>query len=371
MAKRSDEAPTMDTNEVEEETRWSNIPEDLLLLITNFLPLVDRFHLALVSKRFLTVVRRSPRKNGLLLGLPCLFLVANGSKTCSLINPLHKEKYLLNITGLPSKVEVLSSKGGWLLMASQIDRTSIFFFNPLSKAKINLPNIDFRVSSAFSFTTPPTSPDCLVVAVIGIIDQAIVYICRRGDDKWREKIYDFEGVEFRMKYSYPVFHRGRFYCLGNNGTLGVFDPIDESWVVLEKPRPENLRTHRIHLLEHDGQLFRVWAAKMGDFVGIHKLDSVTSNWTAVDNTGGQFYVGGVASVSSNPGSKQGGRIYFRVLRDEDLVFHSCETSEMQPGGRNFCGTKEYPMSCWIEPQWVKPSPEELQWCKVQPKLLLE
>lgn len=37
-------------------------------------------------------------------------------------------------------------------------------------------------------------------------------------------------------YSNLVFFRGLFYYLGTEGKLGVFDPVEDKWTILAKPK---------------------------------------------------------------------------------------------------------------------------------------
>jgi len=49
-----------------------------------------------------------------------------------------------------------------------------------------------------------------------------------------EKIGEVEGESrFEMSFSSPVLYRGSYYCLGIDGSVGIFDLIDDEceWTV--------------------------------------------------------------------------------------------------------------------------------------------
>lgn len=49
------------------------------------------------------------------------------------------------------------------------------------------------------------------------------------------KYFQGQRSEFAMLYCKPVLHKGLWYCIGERGRLGVFDPMKSEWSVLEEP----------------------------------------------------------------------------------------------------------------------------------------
>ncbi|KAK8564876.1 hypothetical protein V6N12_058456 [Hibiscus sabdariffa] len=106
------------------------------------------------------------------------------------------------------------------------------------------------------FTSPPTSPDCMV---FGIDDDypigCLISTLRRGEFCWRHVRYQEYTAKFYSPQSNPVFHNGAFYCSDIDGKLGVYDTTTREvggWNILDKLRfPCNglfysLASHKFH-----------------------------------------------------------------------------------------------------------------------------
>ncbi|KAF7152239.1 hypothetical protein RHSIM_Rhsim01G0008700 [Rhododendron simsii] len=103
----------------------------------------------------------------------------------------------------------------------------------------------------------------------------------------------------------PVFHHGEFYCLGQHGNLGVFNPDENYWRVLDKPhrQPEPcdpfLSHKRNFLVECNGELLLVSMSFIGRSISVSKLDSVEMMSHKVDSLGDQMlYVSNASSLSA-------------------------------------------------------------------------
>ncbi|KAH7866640.1 hypothetical protein Vadar_023092 [Vaccinium darrowii] len=81
----------------------------------------------------------------------------------NLFHPLYKDTYRMDIPEL-SGAFLRYSKNGWLLMSR--GRHSVFFFNPFTKAKIDLPDLPHNFNfTTISFSSAPTSSNCMVFVV--------------------------------------------------------------------------------------------------------------------------------------------------------------------------------------------------------------
>eukprot|EP00268_Persea_americana_P002021 TRINITY_DN10601_c0_g1_i1.p1 TRINITY_DN10601_c0_g1~~TRINITY_DN10601_c0_g1_i1.p1 ORF type:complete len:328 (-),score=28.15 TRINITY_DN10601_c0_g1_i1:143-1126(-) len=188
---------------------------------------------------------------------PCLIFHEEMNGPYKLFDPLSKRVYAANIRELHGATFHFS-KGGWLLVS--FENGSIFFFNPFTKERINLPDLDCPFSSIY-FSSMPTSLDCVVFAIFnsGSFDDICICTCSPGAQSWATFLCG-EGVYplFRVDSTNPVFHNGVFYCLGKQGNLGVYNVIEDTWNVLKNPMPLQLPIGLCFLIESEGKLLFVY-----------------------------------------------------------------------------------------------------------------
>jgi len=72
----------------------------------------------------------------------------------------------------------------------------------------------------------------------------------------------------------PVQHKGLWYCLGEGGSLGVFDPIKTEWRVLKKPTSFGLELayKNCYLVESKEELHVVLTAVSGAPIYVLRLN---------------------------------------------------------------------------------------------------
>ncbi|CAL9108384.1 unnamed protein product [Musa textilis] len=95
---------------------------------------------------------------------------------------------LRDLAAAPPGRNVHGIKAGWLLAARE---RQLFFFNPFSTQVINLVMYPGRKHTVrlFTFTSPPTSPDCVVFAVHRFGDSELeIGRCSVGDDEWERAL---------------------------------------------------------------------------------------------------------------------------------------------------------------------------------------
>ncbi|KAL7090871.1 hypothetical protein ACP275_12G069000 [Erythranthe tilingii] len=162
---------------------------------------------------------------------PCLMYSQSSNNSWKFYNSLRNEFSYLDLPELKD-AEILYSNCGWLLM-SQINNGPLFFFNPLTRQKFQLPPTKEPFDSV-CFTSPPTCSDCFVFGIFGSSNlYEIEYgIIRFGDEEWKIEWDDCESREFLYANCPPVFHNGMYYCLDVEWRcFRVYDPTNDEWTI--------------------------------------------------------------------------------------------------------------------------------------------
>ncbi|CAN0890737.1 hypothetical protein LINGRAHAP2_LOCUS16601, partial [Linum grandiflorum] len=239
-----------------------------------------------------------------------------------------------------------------------------------------------------SFSAPPTSPNCVVVGLVDLkMDYTAVYICfiRRGDSAWRDYSYSFNYAGYpnwaRMQFykprllarysddkwrspqlnlkrclfrpspclaktrwcdylSAPVFHKGAFYCISQEGQLGVFDPWKKKkrnmWKVIDVKCRTAFYTHlhsEAYLMESSkGELLSVLVGPDGEYVQVFRYSHVLRMWQSLDSIGDQVaFLSPTSSMvlSCNELQVKGfeNTIHFSRFHGIDNVFYSLSTKQ--------------------------------------------
>ncbi|XP_026395914.1 F-box/kelch-repeat protein At1g57790-like [Papaver somniferum] len=245
-----DQREAKDGGELQEAIPWDILNEDLVGLIANYLHRLDCIHFRLVSKANRAVMpmvklTASCTTRCMYLSPWLVFSRNKFQDVYNFVNPMHnKENYLMNLSDILGAT-IRFQKGGWLLMSKGFN--SVFFYNPFTKENINLPDlpVDMYSFSGISFSSSPTSSDCMVFAIQqmragdGMSNEISIYFIKRGAALW--SIFNSQNMsteKFMPLHNTPVFHNGAFYCLDYNGKLGVFSLEDSNWKVLEKPHQQ-------------------------------------------------------------------------------------------------------------------------------------
>ncbi|XP_059444713.1 uncharacterized protein LOC132176497 [Corylus avellana] len=141
-----------------------------------------------------------------------------------------------------SSTRLVLSNHGWLLVFSSEPSPSLFFFNPFSRARIDLPwttdfsgmthmlkfryrrTIIYDYIPVFALSAPPTSPDCVVYAITYIDEDKIrINFCRRGDSSWSTR--RIEDKIPRTKFA-PIknamVHAGILYWVEKQGEVRAY-----------------------------------------------------------------------------------------------------------------------------------------------------
>ncbi|KAJ9697311.1 hypothetical protein PVL29_009211 [Vitis rotundifolia] len=159
---------------------WSNLPEDILQLVVERLYVVYRIHLHAVCKNWvLTPIHDIPSIDKLSWILNYCF--SPHHTICSLSYPYRKGPYIIEkergwipTRSLLFRATACASRCGWVLFSEKIRQ--YYVYNPLTKEiislhRLELPQHDYHFEHFATFSSNPTSSDCVFV---------VPTICDRG-----------------------------------------------------------------------------------------------------------------------------------------------------------------------------------------------
>ena len=232
---------------------WSNLPEEILALVIKCLLICDRIRFRAVCKGWRLPV-------DLIQGLfpiPKLpwTMEYMWKKTsypdrtlsiCKLCEPdLHRSSgsgprsYIVE-TGLVEgrsnfvDSEACASREGWVLFSKKEAKGSwlFFFFSPFIKQVISLPRLESVSYEVATFSSAPTSPDCVVfVAHPPESGKIRISVYHRGcgdDKKWN--IYVFDVPDYWRSMESVAYMGGSFYChFGCFSALTSFNIANQEW----------------------------------------------------------------------------------------------------------------------------------------------
>ncbi|KAJ4980643.1 hypothetical protein NE237_031480 [Protea cynaroides] len=286
-----------------EESRWSDLPEELLGMITLRLFGQDYSSFHDICRTWRSEanpfpLQISPYQSHIPIAqTPWLVYFEEEAHVLNVSHPLCQSN-LIEISGL-SDSRICCSKDGWLLIW-QFSR-KVFFFNPFNKTTIELPDFpreqwDYPSSEytevilpALSFSSPPISSDCVVFGISGSWDdgQAVsICIIRRGEASWTIHQRRDNNESFILSNANPVYHNGIFYCLGEGrGDLGIYDPAKDHWTIESHCLPPLVYSEDVNSLfvQCNGNLFLVFQGHMGKGVFVFVLDLDVLIWDHVQH----------------------------------------------------------------------------------------
>ncbi|XP_026429807.1 F-box/kelch-repeat protein At1g57790-like [Papaver somniferum] len=356
---------------------WGNLNGDMVESIANSLHRLDYIHLRSVCKAYralLPTAMFTSNTRGTHLSPWLMFSRDHNSTTFNSLNPMHNnENYLLNHSDLMRTV-IRFQKGGWLLVSKEKMEHCLFFSNPFTRETIKLPElpVDFTFSSV-SFSSLPTSPDCVVVSIElqSYDDDQVVclYFIRKGGEFWSSRNFGGSDIENYMpSHNTPAFYKGRFYFEDYNGSLGVFNIKNNSWKVLEEPYQPFSDIYPSFLVECDGKLLLVKLGRHGTLLGIYRFERYC---VKVKNlVKHMLFVSHISCFSAiAPNSHMANKVYFLRLcmNGEGVLFYCLETGSYRSfksrhSASNFTDTEGWYSNCtWIEPNWSKSTAQELEW----------
>ncbi|OVA08170.1 Protein of unknown function DUF295 [Macleaya cordata] len=381
---KEDQEQKHNGGELEKASTWG-LNGDILELIANYLHPVDYIHFRAVCKANRLIIpavnwRTSYTENRQTTTFsPLLVFSINNDTIHNFIDPMHNnEKYLMNLSNLLVGATIRFSKGGWLLMSKGMK--NVFFYNPFTRATMQLPDLPDDNSyefSGISFSSLPTSSDCIVFAITQwSMDAVSIFVIARGDDFWTYNTYENTNLPKYMEFlpclNNPVFYDGAFYCLDYNGSLGVFNIEGGfTWKVLPKPQEKFNPIYPSFLVECEGKLLSVDVGHVGKSIRIFRLDFSKMVWVKVESLGKRMlFISDTSCLSAiAPHSRMENKIYFPRLHGERILFYSLDTGRYHSlGSRHsalaFYYTKENSNCSWIEPNWSQTTEQELNWLSI-------
>ncbi|GKD25715.1 Toll/interleukin-1 receptor domain-containing protein [Tanacetum coccineum] len=208
--------------------------------------------------------------------------------------------------------------------------------NSISKQTVNyLNNIRklplLRDSKIFSFSAPPTSPDCMVVGIAYAHYYYNVYIhFVGGEPSWRRIPFDIDDY---YHFSSLTLYGRDLYALRDEIGLYMFKEVggDCAWEPAKSPTSCRTSFLRSSLLSCDQHLLHVIVGKFGESVEVFKLKK-SKEWVKIDSLGKHMiFICGTSSFcidAKKPHMEN--KIYFpRLPADNenmnDILFYSLET----------------------------------------------
>ncbi|KAF3336985.1 F-box/kelch-repeat protein [Carex littledalei] len=348
----------------DEQRPWSELlPDDIVLSIKKKISFLDQRNVKFAFPGWSSVINADPYGPFLLRTW-----YVDPPQRIRILDPIDRYSYLLMSIGLPDITSICSTKHGWLLLSRQYWR-SFFFYNPFSQALIELPPNNEQLFG-ICFSAVPTSSQCIVLVEEFKKDHVKIIFCCRGDSKWKELYFPLENNHsFSVVNGNAVFYQGKAYRIAKDGKLGVFDPSTESWFVHDNPNAgvSEPQDGINFLVESGNDLFRVWIdERLVTSVCVYKLDHSGHTWKETKSLGGRcffvsFYPFCIESTEQFRGERD--KIYFSgqtILAGSFIHYDLCQERVIHPPGA-IAEWTFYGNSCWILPNWDRPSPEEQRW----------
>ncbi|KAG8663462.1 hypothetical protein MANES_01G213200v8 [Manihot esculenta] len=224
---------------------WSELPHELIAIVADGLGIIDLLSFRGVCKDWNIASRTASAEIESSPSREPWFLLYGESSQCLLLSESGK-KYTINIPKLNNGgATCIGSNNGWLLILQQ---NSIFFFCPFSDAKIDLPKLPSSEFSdyAASFSSPPTSKDCIVsVLCQNNTSDMELYLLRRGGNNWTTHKHRCPHERPPKKIKCAVYCEDEFHFLDDADKLVTFSVKDFQWKIFriisqDKPGVESI-----------------------------------------------------------------------------------------------------------------------------------
>ncbi|PUZ73545.1 hypothetical protein GQ55_2G482800 [Panicum hallii var. hallii] len=265
---------------------WSGLPIELIELLIPKLSFVDYLHIRVVCKQWNLIEKpiQHARTHPMLMSIHG----ASRGAYYRLFDPLVKKQYVVKKDSIVlhgNWPTLRFSKHGWLLVTK--GKRRIYAANPFTGEVCKLPKMDRHLFHGISFSSVPKSPGSVVFAISKYPWQRSVGVMlwRAGDNHWLKEELPCD-TPFFMTHSNPVFFDNEFYCLGVHGNLGVFNPNDITWRILDKPEPiradaADYADRLCNLVEFKGDLIAIFRPYDANPIEMYKLDQSLMSWEKV------------------------------------------------------------------------------------------
>ncbi|CAI9108003.1 OLC1v1007508C1 [Oldenlandia corymbosa var. corymbosa] len=262
---------------------WSDLPQELLELIANRLGVIQLFAFRGVCKSWRSASAvASAVHESVVKKRPSFLVYGDQGTKCSLYymteeagdDESGRKVYHMDIPEFENAT-CLASNQGWLLLhqssGSGSGSGSLFFFSPLSRARIDLPRLpEAELSCHFgAFSGPPTSPECIAaVAKKCENDRVKLYLLRRGEKAWTEHEL-VDQVLGSIKAGLYLEEKSSFYFMDDNSKLLKFSVKQESWTPYRILPPGSGKGIDVMPFNYDDEVFnlynmKAWMGLQGD-----------------------------------------------------------------------------------------------------------
>ena len=266
---------------------WSDLLEDILRLVVEQLYVVDWIHLHAVCKNWvLTPIHDIPSIDKLPLILNYCF--SPHHTICSLSDSYRKGPYIIEeergwipAGSLLFRATACASRCSWVLFSEKIrqlvDSTlyhvrQYYVYNPLTKKIISLPRLelpqhDYHFEHFATFSSNPTSFDCVFV-VPTICDRGQYFFISTysiGDKTWKTHNFTCPHPYFFSTHG-MTYLEGSFYCYNALEELSFFHIATQEWKLLSNELPLinewNFTKETRYFVAYDGHLHLVYLTEL-------------------------------------------------------------------------------------------------------------
>lgn len=278
-------------------------------------------------------------------------------------DPMFGDKYFIKTPQdlIGEFFEIKCSRYGWLLILKR-DKT-LLLFNPFTSDIRKLPEV--HSTKMFSLSAPPSSPDCMVVALTRLC--VFIHFVAAGEPYWHRVLLDFDGDD----YQFFTINGLDLYAMKANGGLDIYKEMGKEnycWERTVCPAPTScctsFRQSFLVRCEEHGFL-QVILGQFGESVEVFKLNDIpTQEWVKIDSLGKHMIFISSASPICIEAKipEMENKIYFPrfSLPKGNMVFYSLETcryhtfnnTDIQENFGDFFGTRYLAAPhAWIEPNW--------------------
>ncbi|KAF1882057.1 hypothetical protein Lal_00038700 [Lupinus albus] len=198
--------------------QWSTLPHDLLSQIIDRLGLIEFLSFHGVCKDWrMASTKSSPEE----YSRDLWFLTYGEGSNCSLLSSNQDKLYNIDLPELDGAT-CLASYKGWLLL---FWNGSLFFFNPFSRAKIDVPNCPITELSdhVAAFSCVPTSQNCIIAVITRTSDEELeLHMLSKGSKQWSKCNFSCDKPNLNT-INGAMFHNGEFNFLDRFDGLVTFD----------------------------------------------------------------------------------------------------------------------------------------------------
>ncbi|KAL3641185.1 hypothetical protein CASFOL_016153 [Castilleja foliolosa] len=340
---------------------WADLTVDLLSLINSKLVGEAAHNFGLVCRSWRAVATALPYRYS-----PCLMHYTRRNR---LWNFSQFNSCIRMSFSCLDNADIRCSNFGWLLM-SKFDST-LFFYDPFNNRKIELPcKLDFGYT-AFCFTHPPTSPDCIVVGFSTVDDDdgiVKVRVLKHGKSVWEEEEYHPE-IKFYVSRGAPAFHRGLVYLLDLEGNVATFDVQkhgckESALAVYSKCLKmchynKEIKEHFLFKIRGEEEtLFSVMLVNEERNVKLYRLSEPRMRWKLETDIGDKVLHLSHYSSSGDTAHLKclANRIYFPRFHVNSAVYYSFKTGMYHSHDGHFSSVRCYDVKRFDYATWITPAP---------------